>query len=87
MRSNGIFQDPYCKREFWENQLSEKSHSELTQCLTDFEKFSAVVKNDFRIVMSASRAKVCLEVLENLIRLRTAQTKNLNQGDLFDAFD
>lgn len=87
MSSNGIFQDPYCKREFWENQLSEKSHAELTERLTDFEKFSAAVENDFRIVMSASRAKVCLEVLENLIRLRTAQTKNLNQGDLFDAVD
>ena len=87
MSLNGIFQDPYCKRNFWENQLSEKSHSELTECLTDFERYSAAVENDFRIVMSASRAKVCLEVLENLLRLRTAETKNSNQGDLFDAFD
>jgi len=87
MSSNGIFQDPYCKRDFWENQLSEKSHSELTECLTDFEKFSAAVENDFRIVMSASRAKVCLEVLENLIRQRISETKNVNQGDLFDMFD
>jgi len=45
------------------------------------------VENDFRIVMSASRAKVCLEVLENLIRQRTSETKNVNQGDLFDTFD
>jgi len=87
MSLNGIFQDPYCKRNFWENQLSEKSHSELTECLTDFERYSAAVENDFRIVMSASRAKVCLEVLENLLRLRTAETKNSNQGDLFDTFD
>ncbi len=87
MNSNGIFQDPYCRREFWENQLSEKSHAELTECLTDFEKFSVTVENDFRIVMSASRAKVCLEVLENLIRQRTSETKNVNQGDLFDTFD
>ncbi len=87
MSSNGIFQDPYCKKDFWKNQLSEKSHAELTQCLIDFEKFSAAVENDFRIVMSASRAKVCLEVLESLIQQRTSETKNVNQGDLFDAFD
>ena len=87
MSSNGIFQDPYCKRDFWQNQLNEKSHAELTECLTDFEKSSAAVESDFRIVMSSSRAKVCLEVLENLLRLRTAETKNLNQGDLFDTFE
>ena len=87
MSTTGIFQDPYCKRDFWKNKLSEKSHAELTQCLTDFEKFSAAVENDFRIVMSASRAKVCLEVLENLIRQRVSETKNVNQGDLFDMFD
>lgn len=87
MNSNGIFQDPYCKRDFWENQLSEKSHSELVECLTDFERFSASIESEYRIVMSASRAKVCLEVLENLIRLRTAETKNLNQGDLFDTLE
>lgn len=87
MDSNGIFQDPYCKRDYWENKLSEKSHAELIKCLTDFEKFSVAVENDFRIVMSSSRAKVCLEVLENLIRMRTAQTKNINQGDLFDTFE
>ncbi len=83
MSSNGIFQDPYCKRDFWENQLSEKSHSELNQCLSVFERFSGTFESEFRIVMSASRAKVCLEVLENLLRKRTAETKNLNQGELF----
>ena len=87
MSSNGILQDPYCNRRFWENQLSEKSHSELNQCLIDFDQFSREIESEFRIVMSASRSKACLEVLEGLIRTRTNETKNLNQGDLFDTFD
>lgn len=83
MNSNGKFQDPYCKKEFWLNQLSTKSRTELEKCLEDFEQFINELEREFKFAMSPSRTKTCRLTLEELLNEKMRQVKNVNQRDLF----
>lgn len=83
MHSEGKFQDPFCRKEFWIGQLHGKSKQELEAHLRDFARFSAEAEKEFRFVMTRNRADVCREALEEVLREKTRQGKNKNQGDLF----
>ncbi|MFQ5604336.1 MAG: hypothetical protein ACE5HS_13795 [bacterium] len=83
MSSNGKFQDPYCNKNFWSQQLSPKSYAELEACFADFDQFAAEMENEFRIVMSASRREICREALLELLKSAARQAHNTNQGELF----
>ncbi|MFQ5769532.1 MAG: hypothetical protein ACE5HX_03280, partial [bacterium] len=76
MNSNNRFQDPYSKKDFWINLLSTKSHSELEECLNNFDRFTFDLEKEFRIVMSTSRAEICREALLDLLKLATRHVHN-----------
>ena len=84
MNGNGKFQDPYTNKDFWIKQLSTKTRSELEFCITEFDRFAAEVENEYRIVMSPNRAKICREALIELINNETRSNRNANQGELFN---
>ncbi len=84
MNSNGKFQDPYCNKNFWLHQFSSKSYSEIEECLNDFDRFACEIENEFRIVMSSSRAEQCREALFELHKLAHKRVNITNQGELFD---
>lgn len=83
METNGNFQDPYCRKEFWINQFCTKSKNELEESIREFTHFSTQLEAEYRLVMSVSRADVCKQVLEELLREKNSVYKNKNQGDLF----
>ena len=83
MHSDRQNHDPFSRKEFWLNQLSAKSTRDLEEYLLDFEQFAAAMEEEFRFVMSASRADACRLALEELLTARRRQAANSNQGDLF----
>ncbi len=83
MKMDANFQDPYCRKEFWINQFYTKSKNELEECIREFTRFSTQLEVEYRLVMSVSRADVCKQVLEELLRKKNSVYKNKNQGDLF----
>lgn len=83
MNSNGHFQDPYCRKDFWISRLNAKSRTELEDCLRNFERFATEMENELRVAMSVSRAEVCRTVLHELITAKAENANNPRQGDLF----
>ena len=84
MNTDGKYQDPYTRKEFWVVQLNAKSRAELEQHMIDFDHFINEMEEEYRIVMTVSRRDVCHRALEEIILLKKQHEKNSNQGELFD---
>ena len=84
MNTDGKYQDPYTRKEFWVVQLNAKSRAELEQHMIDFDPFINEMADEYRIVMTASRRDVCHLALEEIILLKNQYEKNSRQGELFD---
>jgi len=83
MATNDNFHDPFCRKQFWQDQLRTKTKRQIEQCVREFDEFLKQIEHELRVVMSASRAEVCRQVLGELLREKTREYKNKNQGDLF----
>ncbi len=84
MNTDGKYQDPYSRKEFWVVQLNAKSLAELEQHMIYFDQFINEMEEEYRIVMTVSRRDVCHLGLEEIILLKKQHEKNSRQGELFD---